>query len=286
MTVAIVNDAGGSDQYVFKGHRVALTATNAGSASLGQVNIRMFGLTLSEMNSISTLGLIPGVFKPNMVSVIAGDDVNGYSQIYVGTIIAAWADMIGAPDIAFTIQGSAGQSEAVLPQVPLSYPGSASVASIMQAIAQNMKTPAYPDGLLFENHGVTAILSTPYLPLTGLAQIQAVCEHANCEYGGLSEGKLVIWPRGASRDTPIVPLLSPDTGMVGYPAYTATGIVVTSIFNPTILYGTTVKVVSELKPACRDDWHVMKLTHDLESEVPGGKWFTQIELSVPGYAPI
>ena len=283
--IALVDGNGGSNTYTLEDHRVSLTVTNAGSASMGQANIRIFGMTLSAMNEISTLGLIPGVFKPNMVRVIAGDDVNGMSTIYTGTITAAWADMMGAPDIAFTIQATAGLSEAMLPIEPSSYPGTADVAVILSDLASKMKTPAYEAGLQFENNGVSVILATPYFPLSGRAQIEAVCDHANIDWT-IENGKLAIWPKGASRSQPIVPEISADTGMVGYPAYTATGIVVTTQFNPTIRYGASVKVVSELKPACRDDWHVMKLTHDLECDLPGGKWFTQVQLARPGYDPI
>ena len=119
-----------------------------------------------------------------------------------------------------------------------------------------------------------------------LEQIKAVCEAANIEYGGLDEGKLAIWPRGASRAQTAVPLLKADTGMVGYPTYTATGIVVTTLFNPTIRNGASVAVESSLTPANRPDWHVMKLVHELESNTPGGKWFTQVNLARPGYDPV
>lgn len=282
LVLSYSDGAGGSNQYTLENHRVSATITNAGSPGLATANIRVFGMTLSEMNQFSTIGLIPGAYWPNMLTLIAGDDTNGYSTVYIGTILSAWADMMGAPDIAFTMVGGAGLYESLTPIPPSSFPGTADAAVILQSLASKAITPAYPQGLKLENNGVSAILSTPYYPFSLLDQIKAVCHDANCEYT-IELDKLAIWPRGASRMQAVVPLINADSGMVGYPTYTGTGIVVTTIFNPTIRQGASVAVESSLTPANRDDWHVTAMNHELEANLPDGKWFTQVQLAVPGY---
>ncbi|MGA1801484.1 phage tail fiber protein [Rhizobium sp. HT1-10] len=71
-------------------------------------------------------------------------------------------------------------------------------------------------------------------------------------------------------------LISPETGMVGYPAFNQNNVLVAAIFNPSLLYGGEIEVKSDLTPAC-GKWKVIRLEYELESLVPKGKWFMKIE---------
>ncbi len=258
------------------GHRVSANVTIAGGAGLGQAQVRIFGMSLSLMNQLSTVGKFPTAFRKNAVTIRAGDEVNGMAQIFQGTIIAAWADFMGAPEVAFNITGSAGLIEALLPIPPSSFPGTADAAVVIANLAQQM-------GLDFEGNGVSVILSTPYYPGSALAQAKACAEHAKLELV-IDNGVLAIWPKGGVRKGS-VPLISPSSGMVGYPTYTATGIVVTTRFNPTVRFGEQIQVQSSLTPAC-GAWNVVTLVHDIEANMPGGKWFSQMQLAAPGYVVV
>jgi hypothetical protein len=79
-------------------------------------------------------------------------------------------------------------------------------------------------------------------------------------------------------------LVSPKTGMHGYPSYTIDGIFVRTLFNPSILFQSTIEVQSELTPAC-GIWAVQRLDHDLDSLVPHGKWFSSINAYPLGVTP-
>ncbi len=97
---------------------------------------------------------------------------------------------------------------------------------------------------------------------------------ANIEWNGIENNILSIWPRGGYRAGQI-PIISPDTGMVGYPSFTQSGVVVKTLFNSAIRFGQLVSVQSSLQGAT-GQYRVQKLAHDIESEMPGGKWFTQM----------
>jgi hypothetical protein len=71
-------------------------------------------------------------------------------------------------------------------------------------------------------------------------------------------------------------LISPETGMVGYPTFVSPNIVVKALFNPNVKYQGLIQVQSELTPAC-GMWKVIKLDLDLEASVPHGKWFLTAE---------
>lgn len=259
------------------GYRVSAQISNSGGASLSQAQIRIFGMPLSLMNQFSTLGLLPTFFRKNSVTLLAGDVGSVPAQIFQGTVIAAWADFLGAPDVAFNITCLAGTTEALLPIAPSSYPGTADAAVILANLAGQM-------GVAFENSGVSALLSTPYYPGSAREQAKAVVAAARCEWNGIDNGVLAVWPKGGSRNG-LAPVVSAETGMVGYPTYTATGLVVTTLFNPTIRFGAQVQVQSKLTPA-NGLWHVTSLDHDLEAIVPDGKWFTQMQLGALGIVSI
>jgi hypothetical protein len=91
---------------------------------------------------------------------------------------------------------------------------------------------------------------------------------------------LAIWPKNSYRPGTGA-LISPTTGLVGYPAFTDIGIVVTVLFNPAIKYGALIEVQSSLTPAC-GKWAIYGMQHELESQTVGGSWFSRISATDQG----
>lgn len=258
------------------GLRVSANIVKAGGASLGNGQLRIMGMTLSHMNQVSTLGLTVMVVRKNTVSVTAGDDVSGMALVFEGTIFEAWADFQGAPEVVFNVVASTGLYDAVKPVPPSSYSGGADVAVIMSNLAEQMN-------FVFENSGVSVQLSNPYFPGTAREQAERCAKAADINMI-MDDKTLAIWPKGTARGTEKVSL-SPETGMVGYPTYTSNGIAVTCLFNPSIRFGGKIEVKSSLTPAC-GEWVVQTLAHSLESETPGGAWFTSLTAARQGYVGI
>src|SRR6185437_12971952 len=267
---------GQNNQVTVSGLRTSAHIVKAGGASMGDLQLRIYGLPLAMMNQLSTLGQVLGTQPKSLVAVSAGDAVNGMTVVFTGSIYAAWADFNGAPDVMFNVSAYTGLAAAVSPCPPGSYVGSVSAATILQNLAGQL-------GVAFENNGVSVQLSNPYFPGTAFQQIQSCANAAGIEWV-LDDTTLAIWPGGSSRSG-TVPLITPDTGMVGYPTFDQQGIVLSTLFNPAIALGGQVKVQSSLTPAC-GTWIVRTLMHDLEAEMPGGKWFTQMLASAPGYVPV
>lgn len=266
----------GTNEVLLSGYRAQANIIKAGGLSMGGLQLRIYGISLSLMNQLSFLGKIPLATRNNTVTVSAGDDINGMSVVYVGNINAAYADMQGAPDVVFVVQASAGLFEAINPIKPNSYQGSASVSVIMAGLANQM-------GKVFEDNGVNVKLSNPYFPGTARAQAEACARAADINWI-IDNNTLAIWPKDGSRGSAI-PLVSPDTGLVGYPTYTGNGIGFICRYNPSIGFGAMVEVKSSLTPAC-GKWVVYYLAYELESETNGGVWFTRVEAAEPGYVVV
>src|SRR5262249_7369929 len=166
------------------------------------------------------------------------------------------------PDVASSVTASTlGYLQGTV-ATPSSFNGSTDVTTVMQNLADRA-------GLKLESNGVSIKLSNQYLSGSLADQITRTAEAADLLWA-VDKGVLTMWQRGTSRSGK-VPLISPQSGMWGYPIYTQFGVIVKTIFNPDVQFGGQIEVQSQLTPA-NGKWMVMRLAHDLESNVPGGQW--------------
>jgi hypothetical protein len=268
----------GTNTVTVKGLRVSATIVKAGGPAMATMQMQIYGLTLSLMNQLSTLGVVIQLVPRNVVTVTAGDDETGLATVFVGNITEAWADFQSAPDVPFHVNAHTLSAAAVIPASPSSFAGSTDVTTIMSGLATQM-------GLSFENNGVTATLANPYFYGSARDQALACVRAAGISWNGGDNGVLAIWPRNGARGG-AVPLVSPQTGMIGYPSFTAYGIALKTVFHRSIGFGAKIRVESSLKPACRT-WAVYDLGHRLESLVIGGAWESIIKAYDPNFpAPV
>jgi len=266
----------GFDTVKLEGLRMSAIVIKAGGASLGELQLRVWGLTLDQMNKLSTLGMLAVAIRNNQVLLEAGDTDSGMSVVFSGTITNGWADMSGMPDVSFHVTGHAGMVEAMTPVPPISFRGGTDAALIMAGLATTM-------GLAFENSGVSVFLSNPYFPGTAREQARRCAEAGGFEWI-IDSGVLAIWPRNGYRGEQI-PLIGPKSGLIGYPSYTSNGISITTLFNPNIAFGTRFKLETSFEPAA-GIWIVSTLMYRLEAEMPGGDWLMRIDANPPGFAPV
>jgi hypothetical protein len=275
---------GGSTEVKLTGLRVEASVQKNGAPSANTAQVRVYGLTLSMMNQLSTMGwIIPPVgsdgkqLPRNRVTVDAGDAKAGMATVFQGTVTDAYADFSGSPDVPFTMVANAGIIPALRPVAAISFAGTVGYADIMQAIAGSM-------GVQFENHGVTGQTVDPYFPGTAWTQAE-YCAMAGQFEWTLDNGTLSIWPSGSNLGVDI-PEITPDNGLVGYPAYNGLGVGFRALFSPAVHFAGRVKLKSDLTPAC-GVWYVYGLSYSLASMVPGGPWFMEIlGARIPGVVAV
>lgn len=263
----------GKNAVRLSGLRMKAKIDRAGGPSMSKLQLQIYGMTFSMMNQLSTLGMLVTMVQRNSITLEAGTDDSGLAICFQGTITAAWGDFDDAPNTCFHVEAHTGLDLAVCPTPPISYKGNADVATIMAGIASQM-------GLAFENNGVTAKLNNPYFAGSLRDQAKYCADHAGISWI-IEDSTLAIWPKNGSRGG-AVPLVSPETGMKGYPQFTAQGIKLTTLYNPSIGFGKKIKVQSDLTPAC-GIWGVFDLGHDLSCEDPGGPWFTRVQAYNPQF---
>ena len=236
-----------------------------GNRTSSLLDAAIYGLPQTLMNQLTILPGILNAVGDNTIKVMAGD-ADGMSLVFEGQVYAAWMDGTAQPHVPLRVHATPDSLHRMKPTAPTTVSGSADVAQIMGQLAGKM-------GLAFENNGVNVKVWNPYLPGPARIQVEQLARHAGIS-AIVDKGKLAIWNTGQGRSGASA-VISPETGMVGYPAFDNAQIVVKTVFDPTIDYGKQVRVKSGI-PIANGTWVITQELLELESFMPKGKWFATI----------
>jgi baseplate hub protein gp41 len=280
------------------GVRSQVRIRNATAPAGSYADVSIWGLDQGLMNELASLGVLYDSVSKNQILISAGassdDDASafnanetplqGFPVIFGGTIWFAYGDYSRMPDVPFRITAQLGLFNAVQSVTPGSWNGATSIVSVMQSFANQLGVP-------LENNGVSGSITNPYFPGTILQQLYAAAEHANITAMLVDGGtKLAIWPIPGSRTSQTnIPLISPDTGMIGYPSFANNGwLAVKMLYNPDVIFGGNIQVESSI-PQANKTWTVQQLDLALDSLMPDGEWMgtalCQPKGTNPGVAP-
>lgn len=265
--------ASNNDTITLQGFRAIADIDKAGGMMMGTLRAKIYGVKQADMNSVTTLQWKPGTLIPNTVEVYAIDGA-AETLVFAGNIVNAWADYQSMPDVFLHIQAQAAFFNALKAVPPRSFKGSVDVASVMAQIARDL-------GYTFENNGVTTQLVDVYLANTGMEQAKDLARAAGCDLY-LDDKILAITPPNVPRRV-IIPRISPASGLVGYPTFDGVGVNFQTLFNPTVTFGGSIKLETDVQQAA-GEWIVTSVGHRLESEKPGGAWFSNIRGNANGLA--
>ena len=251
------------DIVALDGYRVSCDIDLAGGISLATAKMKIFGLSQSLMNRLTTY-----VWNQLMISkTVVSIEADG-SLIHVGNIVAAYADYSAMPDVFMYLEVNSQAVHQVTPIPVKTYPAqSVKVTDIVQSIANDM-------GLSYNAGNVDAVLYKPYFTGTPIDQLRSVCQAANIEFFILNN-TLATTKKGTALDG-IIHVITPESGLVGYPVMQSNAINLTVLFNPSIRAGGVIDVQSSVVGA-QGRWRVASISHKLDSNNPVGRWFTDLQ---------
>jgi hypothetical protein len=218
-----------------------------------------------QMNALTTTAFSPLVARKNLIRLQAGD-ADGMAVAFQGEITGAWAVYHEPPELYFMVHALSGYYPAVTPAQPKGFQGATPVAPAMAALAAQ-------SGYAFENNGVDSVVANPYLYGSPYQQAAQLAEMAGLEFG-VDDETLWIAPGGRQR-LGAVPLVSKDTGLVGYPIFDKDGLKVSCEYSAAFQMGGVIEVQSAV-PSANGLWRIHKLEHELDADAPGGKWESKI----------
>lgn len=280
-----------ANQLQVQGLRMSAVVKGSGIPAFPELSLRIYGLAQQDMNALAIVPVQGG--KPeytfNTVQVEA-DSGSGFTFIFSGQIFQAGPDYSAAPDVCLFVHAQSAGFDQLTAANPTAYPGVANVADIVANLASKMS-------MAFENDGVTGTLTNAYYSGTLASQLKKVCQDANIYYAMENQNLLVISPAGVARKNIDAWVLTPTSGLVGYPEVLGNGYLnVRSIFNPAFRQNGPVKIQGSdvvidpqlpktLNSLADGSWIIGPLTHTLESQKPGGAWFTDMKLYPPNAVP-
>lgn len=276
----------GSNQITLQGFRASATIDKGGGAMFGTLRAQIWGVSQSNMNSVTTLkwqpiGSAPSQQITNQVQVYAIDGAQE-TLVFSGWIVQAWGNYQAMPDVFLEIQANPASLGMLTAIPPTSFKGTADTAATMQQIIATMNQKISGLNFTFENNGVSIPLSNPYLSNSGIEQLKSLANAAGCWFG-IDNNTVFITPKNQPR-LGLIPEVSAQTGLRGYPTFDGVGINCETLFNPSITFMGSIKLVTSVTRAA-GQWIVTGVNHRLESEKPDGAWFSTIRGNASGIVP-
>ncbi|MGC9159772.1 MAG: baseplate hub protein, partial [Terracidiphilus sp.] len=260
----------GQNTVTLQGLRASVYIENAGGAMLGTMKAQIFGVSESDMNTLTSLiwdNLIVtpsgSTFAFNSIQVFALDGTQT-TLVYQGDILNCWGVFMSMPEVYLYIEAQIGYLALVQPVPPLSISADTAISTVMGQLAQQM-------GYQFENNNVQGTVKKgTYLGSTLMEQARTLMQSFRFWMYLDGTNTLAIAPYGQARST-IAPLISPQTGLIEYPAFNSTGVNFATLYNRDLLLGGPVEIQSSI-PKARGTWIVTSMSHQLTSQMPGGPW--------------
>lgn len=264
-----VFDGTDSNVLTVTGLRTIVTVKQSGASTYATASVQVFGLRQKDMNSLTQLQWKDDAAMRNRL-VVEANDGSGWVNVFSGTIYEGGPDYSSPAEPMLRAEANSLFIEGLIPAAPSSYTGATAVATIVSNIAAGL-------GRVFENNGVDIVLQSPYLPGTLRQQLETIRAAVDIQIW-LDADVLAIAPKGAPRRTPEV-RITPGSGLVGYPTIDVAGVQMQTLFNPAYRFGGPVLVEETDVPRANGRWFIYSLDHYLESERPGGSWFSQLGCS-------
>lgn len=178
------------------------------------------------------------------VVVQAGYEGN-FGLIFDGTIKQARAGRIDAKDSYIDITAADGDEAYNFSTMALSLAAGAKPTDAVQAFLQTMARMGVSDGYvpeLSENGSVRGVV------FYGMArdELREFAEQNDCTWS-IQDGKLTVIPL-TSYVPGETPIISPQTGLVGVPEQTQSGIKARVLLNPALKIGQRIKLDSTINP--------------------------------------
>lgn len=278
------NFASNPDKNVLEisGLRVRANIKMVGQFSQGvRAHIQVYGLLASDIADLVMLNFALMTVGKNHVSVMVGEEGDEtLTEVFYGDITNSTFNATGVPEALLDILAIPSYVPRLEKAPPLSFPDQCDVSVAMKQIADAM-------GLGFDDFGVKQKLSSSYFPGTLWNQADAIARTADIIMH--SDGRtLSIANNGGSfvREDGMqeVPLITKDSGLVGYPMINQVGIAFQTEYNPAIKFYGRIKMQQDLE-ICNGEWIVIGLEYLLESEMPDGKWFCNVTTARWGIGP-
>jgi hypothetical protein len=259
--------SGNGNKLVLQGLRMSAKVTTVNRQSMIS-SIEIWGMKNEDMNALTVAWSAPnGIVLDNSLIIEAGDRTR-MSEVFRGTLIEAQPNYSSSPEVSFVAQAMGGYFAAVETFPDSSWQGSVSIFDIATKILKGTEYTVV-DG------GAKGVLSNPKFTGSRWQQLGTACESTRTDWYVIGN-KIVL----CDFNTPLTEIpaiiLSPASGLIGYPRLERAGLVAQAIFDPALACGTAVEIRGSIVPYANGRWFPQKVTHSLEANMPNGRWESEM----------
>jgi hypothetical protein len=231
------------------------------------LDLKVFGMKREDMNALTVAWANPPIVLNNIV-IVEANNGNGWAQVFSGTIKEAQPIYRAQPDVYFQVIGITGYFQKINVAAPTTYPYQVDIGVVAGDIIEKM-------GFTYVDGGADGVLDTPYFYGSLWDQLSKACAAAKADFYMQGDNVLVV-PQGKPRAGAPSVVLTPDSGLVGYPEYSGAGLEVTAIYDPAFSCGAPIDLTTSV-PSATGRWFPIKLKHVLEPLLPRGQWLTYLQ---------
>lgn len=258
--------AQGNNRISSTGLAVSTSLAYGNGAITPTAQITVYGLPMDKMLKLMRVQWNTMQALLNTVRIEVGNEGENLSIAYEGNITQATIDANAAPNIPLIITSQMAMVEKskVAPPYTVGKDVSIDVADVVEALCIVM-------GYEFTNDGVSHMITSTMIEGSDLEKIQKLA--IACDFDLYVDQKVIaICKKGTAR-TLEIPVLSPSTGLIGYPVPDIKGVAFSCVYNPKIKFGGVVTIKdSAIGGVVNQDWRLYGFTAQLEANIPNGKW--------------
>lgn len=257
---------GGNNTVAYEGLPTQVSISKTGGKDGCKAEITLYNLKLDTARQMTMLAFRKLQTYNNVVVVEAGSKGQKLDNVFQGEIVTA-VPSIDDTNLVFKIEARCGHYPNLIPTPPVSVQGETTVDKLMAQFAKEA-------GYGYENRGVTSSVSNSMFYGSPIQKAQQLATQVGIDLL-IMDRKLIIQPY-ETQPKGTIPLISKESGLIGYPAFTNDGIQCKALFNPDFELGGYFELKSIL-PHASGIWKITKLDTKLSAYVPSGtEWETDL----------
>ncbi len=235
--------------------------------------VKIYGLPIETTDKLLRIKFNSLNGLRDTIAIEAGDQDSELVPVFKGGITFAYPDFGDAPNVALIIESQTAVLESMAPVDAESYKGYQDVVNIMGQICERV-------GYTLESNDVNAKLNDVYLCDTDMKKIRKLADDAHLDLY-LENNLVAITPKGQPRKIKI-PIVSPETGLIGYPTPTMVGVNFKCFFDPLVRFGGVVRIKDSEVKFCNGDWLIYGIRSTLETEQESARWHMEVSTQTLG----
>lgn len=223
--------------------------------------VSLYGLSLDRMSELSgcAQGLITDEQKID-VDIYADE-----SLVFSGGMTASIANMNEVPEGSLMISATANADLQNMTASPFTAQGSQNITDVISSICAAAGYEAAFKGV----KGMTTS-GSPHFEGSTFEQLNRVCSDYGLSMSVTPQKNVEFWPSSKQRDE-VIPFISRDYGLVGYPIFSSGGVMFQTQYSSLLSVGRYIDMKTDL-PWASGRYQLSTVRHELSSWMPGGSW--------------